>query len=387
MDKDKFYELIERAKQGSKDDFLRFVTAVYGVDECVFDHIWDIPVMAPWDGDTLVTTSLSTKTEDELLDIVDEFIANELEDAEGCFISLDKMAVEFTDEELEEWQKKLDSGELKLDYNAIIVYNESEFQKQYKELIKANSTKAKPKTQEELEQIFVDYVKGVITHERCHLNANYLVTEVRNNEFISEEINGSEISSWEQDDLITGKRNARVDQADYSDRNEVLVDTLRQMMNNFQEGDTIEDCLFRIIKDREGKSQYTDIDDKEVLTMYTLFPDELTEWVTFGAYDFIRENKLQKMIINVCGTDMPLQPGQLKKKVKEYVETLEEGTLSDKQAEMLEMLGFSIDKKIDKEDMKEVATSEKALGALSGSLLDLKAFMQSMQKEDTIKEQ
>ena len=387
MDKDKFDELIERAKQGSKDDFLRFVTGIYGVDECVFDHMWEVPVIAPWDGDSLVTMPLSTKTEDEILDIVDEFIANELEDADGCFISLDKMAVEFTDEELEEWQKKLDSGELKLDYNAIIVYNESELQKQYKELIKANSTKAKPKTQEELDQIFVDYVKGVITHERCHLNANYLVTEVRNNEFASEEINGSEISSWEQDDILNGKGNTRVDQADYSDRNEVLVDTLRQMMNNYQEGDSIEDCLFRIIEDRDGKSQYTDLDDREVLTMYTLFPEELTEWATFGAYDFIRENKLQKMIMNVCGTDTPLKSSQLKKKVEEYVATLEEGTLSDKQTEMLEMLGFSISRKIDKEDMKEVATSEKALGALSGSLLDVKAFMQKKKKEDSIKEQ
>lgn len=313
MDKDKFDELIERAKQGSKDDFLKFVTNIYGVDECVFDHMWDVPVISPWDGDTLVTTSLSTKTKEELLDIVDEFIANELEDADGCFISLDKMAVEFTEEELEEWQKKLDSGELKLDYNAIIVYNESELQKRYKELVKANSAKANPKTQEELNQIFVDYVKGVITHERCHLNANYLVTEV--DKYINE-------------------------------RNEVLVDTLRQMMNNYQEGDSVEDCLSRIIKDRDGKSQYEDIDDKEVLTIHALYPEELTEWATFGAYDFIRENKLQRMIMDVCGTDMPLTPSQLKKKVEEYVATLEEGTLSDKQTEMLEVLGFSISRKI-----------------------------------------
>lgn len=382
MDQEKFNELIEKAKQESKEDFLRFVIGIYGVDKCVFDHLWDVPVIAPWDGDALITTSLSTKSKDELLDIVDEFIANELKDADGCFISLAKMAVEFTDEELEEWQKKLDSGELKLAYNAIIVYNESELQKQYRELIKANSTKAKPKTQEELDKIFVDYVKGVITHERCHLNANYLVTEVRNNEFVSEEMNGSEISSWEQDDLLTGKGNSRVDQADYSDRNEVLVDTLSQMMNNYQEDDSIEDCLFRIIENRKGKSQYKDLDDREVLTMYTLFPNELTEWATFGGYDFIRENKLKKMIVDVCDTEKPLQPGQLKRKVEKYVATLEEGTLSSKQEEMLKMLGFSIRRKIDKEDVKAAATSERALGALSGSLLDVKKFIQ---KEDTIK--
>lgn len=350
MEKDKFNGLIERAIKGSKDDFLRFVTGIYGVNECVFDHIWDVPVIASWEGDTIVTTSLSNKTEDEILDIVDKFIAGELEDAEGCFIPLNKMAVEFTVKELEEWKNKLDSGELKLDYDAIIVYNEPSLQKQYRELVKENSEKAKPKTQEELDKIFVDYVKGVITHERCNLNAAYLVTEVRNNKFVSEEINGAEISTWKYDDILSGKINSKVDCTDYTDRNKVLIDTLRQMMNNYKEGDSIQDCLFKIIEDRKG--QYTDIDDREVLTMYTLFPEELTEWATFGAYDFIRENKLQKKIMDVCGTDVPLELGKLKKKVKEYVDKLEEGSLSDKQTKMLEMLGISTNRKINKEEVK-----------------------------------
>lgn len=379
--------LIEKAKQGSKEDFLRFVTGIYGVNECVFEHIWDVPVIAPWDGDTLVTTPLSTKTEDEILDMVDEVIDNELGNADGCFISLNKMASEFTNAELKEWQEKLDSGELKLDYHSIIVYNESKLQKEYKELLKENSAKAQPKTPEEVDQIFVDYVKGVITHERCHLNASYYVTEVIDNEFVSEEINGAEISFREFDDIITGKRDTGANLDGYQERNEVLVDTLSHMMNNYQKGDKIEDCLFRIIEDRKGKTQYADLNDREVLTMYTLFPEELTEWATFGAYDFIRENKLQKMIIDVCGTDKNLRYNQLKKKVEEYVTTLEEGILSDKQTKMLEMLGYSINRKIDKEDMKEVATSETALGSLYGIVLDLKTFMKNMQKEDSIKEQ
>ena len=256
MAKDKFDELIERAKQDSKDDFLRFVKDIYGVDESIFDNIWEVPVIASWEGDTLVNTPLSTKTEEELIDIVDEFIANQLGKANACFISLDKLAVEFTVEELEEWQKKIDSGELKLDYNAIIIYNERELQKFYKEL-----SNNKSKTQEELDQIFVNYVKGDITHERCHLNANSLVVEVRDNKFVSEEINGSETSSWEIDDSIGIEKS---DQSGYLEedeilfdslalmkryefRNEVLVDTLSQMMSDYEEGDTIEDCLFRII--------------------------------------------------------------------------------------------------------------------------------------------
>lgn len=331
----KFNELIERAKQGSKDDFLRFVTGIYGIDECVFENMWKVPVIASWNGDSLITTSLSTKTKDDLLDIVDDFINQKLGDSDGCFISLSQMQSEFTDKELEEWRKKLDSGELKLNYNAIIVYNERTLINKYIYLKKLNSESPKPKTPEELDQIFFDYIKGVITHERCHLNANYYVTEVRKNEFHSEEINGALISSWEfDDDIFKRKEDLAVD----TERNEVLIDTLRQMMNNYHEGDSIEDCLYKIIKNRNGRKQYKELDDREVLTMYILFPEELTKWATFGAYDFIRENKLKKMIMDVCGTDKQLEPTPFKKKVKEYVASLKEGTLSEKQIEMLEML-------------------------------------------------
>jgi len=387
MDKDKFNGLIERAKQDSKEDFLKFVTGIYGVDKCVFDHIWEVPVIAPWDGDTLITTPLSTKTEDELLDMLDEFIAEELGDEDGCFISLNKMSDEFTDEELEEWQK-INSEKLVLDYNAIIVYNDSKLQKQYKELIEANFAKSKPKTEEELDQILINYVKGVITHERCHLNANSLIIEMEegiDEESVSE-VNGASLTDIEQSDIITSSKKGTGIIYQYNKvRNECLIDTLSQMMHNYQEGDSIEDCLLRIIKARDGKSQYEAFDDKEVLTMYALFPEELTEWATFGAYDYVRENKLQKMIIDVCGTDKVLQPNELNKKVEEYVATLEKGALSEKQTEMLEMLGFPISRKINKEDMKEVATDEKALGSLAGSLLDIKSFILNIQKEDNIK--
>ena len=72
----KFNELIERAKQGSKDDFLRFVTGIYGIDECVFENMWKVPVIASWNGDSLITTSLSTKTKDDLLSTLSYIIEN-----------------------------------------------------------------------------------------------------------------------------------------------------------------------------------------------------------------------------------------------------------------------------------------------------------------------
>ena len=380
MDKDKFNELIKSANQESKDDFLRFITGIYGVDECVFDHIWKIPVISSENAGVLLTKSLFTKTEDELLYRIDKFIDNELGNAEGCFISLSKIENYLTIEELEELKRKIDSGELKLDYNAIIIYNEPRLQEEYEKLLEPDFEKTR--TQEELDQIFVNYVKEMITHERCHLNANCLVID----EFDSDEINGSELGLMEEYNILTGKRNTIDDQKNYSIRNEVLVDTLSHMMNNYQEGDSIEDCLFRIIEDRNGKSQYIDFDDRDVLTMYTLFPEKLTKWAVFGAYDSVRENKLQKIIIDVCGTDKLLDSRMLNKKVKEYITTLGKGNLSEKQIKMLKMLGFSIHKKINKEDMKEVAISEKALNELYKNLLNIGAFIQKMQKGNSINE-
>ena len=129
MENKKFQELVEMAKEDSKNDFIRFVKGIYNVDESAFEHIWKVPIMTPYDGDKLITTTLSTRTEDELLEYIDEFIADELGNSEGCLISLSKMEEEFTDAEIEEWKKKEENGEVNLDYNAIIIYNESELKK------------------------------------------------------------------------------------------------------------------------------------------------------------------------------------------------------------------------------------------------------------------
>ncbi len=377
MDREKLNKLIEKAKQQSKDDFLRFVTGIYGVDESIFDHIWKVPVISSTDKDILVKTSLSTKTEEELLDIVDKFINEELGNTDACFILLNKMKSCFTEQELKEWQEKINSEELELDYDAIIAYNESKLQKDYKELEQINSSKANPNTQEELEQFFTDYIKGIITHERCHLNANCLVTELNKEKeetgLYSSEVNGASLTETEQDNISNSNKSNIIMYKYNMERNEVLVDTLAQMMNNYQTGDTLEDCLFGIIEKRKGRSQYDYLDDKEVLTMYILFTEELTQWATFGAYDLARQNELQKKIIEVCGTDNILSFSQFKKKVEEYVSTLEKNTLSEKQIKMLEMLGIPTSRQIKQEGVT---------GVFSGSLLDVNNFIQNIKKED-----
>ena len=158
------------------------------------------------------------------------------------------------------------------------------------------------------------------------------------------------------------------------------------MMSNYESGDTLNECLNKVIKERNAKTIYPEVDDRIVLGTYVLFTEELTKWMIFGAYDFIRENKLQKNILEICSTVMPLQTSQLEERFEQYVKSLEEDKISDEQIEMLEMLGFSIKRKIDEKDIKEAAISEKAMDAFSGSLLHLKAFTQKIEKGENIKE-
>ena len=409
MDKDKFDKLIERADQESKDDFLRFVTGIYGVDECVFKHIFEIPIISRYDTDEIVTTSISTKTEDELYRIVNSAI-----NGENMWIDGEDVAAYVNFDEID-YLNSYEKSELYdlIKYNAVIVYNDEFFKK----AIDKDSNKL---SEEELYNKYKGKMKKAFTHERVHVNNAYydislvkMTKEELDNERAigfdeNEEIfpynENADVFPYSEEDYYEGMREEQqhsngaetinddtdniYDYEDYwRDNNEVMVETIERMMANYEKGDTLIECLKKLIKERNGKTLYPGIDDSFILSIYALFPEELTEWMLFGAYDFTRQNKLQKIIKDVLGTDMPLKYSKLKKKVEEYATTLEEGTLSDDQIEILEMLGFSISRKIDKEDMKEVATSEKSLGALSGSLLDVKAFMQSMQKEDSIKGQ
>ena len=65
--------------------------------------------------------------------------------------------------------------------------------------------------------------------------------------------------------------------------------------------------MFRIIEDRDGKSQYTDLDDREVLTMYTLFPEELPtkEEMQNGINNLEKVNyKVDYIISHCCPTSV-----------------------------------------------------------------------------------
>lgn len=321
---DRFRELVKKAKLDSKKEFIKFATGVYGVDECIFEHILDIPVIGLYEEISEFIIPLSTKSKDELLDILEEYIKEKIGNNNSCFIYLNEMEIVFTQEEIEEWQKELYSDEAKHNYDAIIVYNETKLRKKYKELIKNNSNGDISNSQEDVDKIFTEYVKGIITYEICNLNADY---------------------------LIKSEQNLKNSDLDYMEERRILIDILKQIVNIYEKGLSVEECLYNVLK---GKINYTKWNNKQIILLYILFIDELTEWVLFGAYDYVKENKLKNHSIKVFGTDNILSNEDLNEKLCKYLSNSEEKNLSKKQIEMIKMLGLSIINDTHKEEISEV---------------------------------
>lgn len=419
MNQDKFDELIEKAKQESKRDFLNFITGVYGLDTSLYEHIFEIPVIGRYDADELVTTALSTKTEDELFEIINEEI-----NKKEAWKNNNDIAIYMNFDDINDLNQK-EKEELYsiTKFNAVIVYNYSLL----KDLIKRDSKKL---TEEELFNKYLKIMKETITHERIHINNAYMDIYLEKvnikdlNEEQEKDDSESEIEHIENSDTIQypnikglniAEKNAKthkneqlmrenieelngaeanlrydIDLMEISDyeeywenNNEVLVETITQMISNYENGDSLNQCLRKVIEERNGETIYPGVDDKIVLGTYILFTKELTDWMIFGAYDSIRENKLQKLIKMTCGTDMPLSSNELKKRFENYINTLKEGSLTDDQIEMIKMLGFEIERGITKGEIKEEATSERTLDGISP---DVEALMLKLQRDDTNKE-
>lgn len=407
-----FNELIEKSKELSKKKFLDFAKAIYNIDESVFDHLWTIPIIASYAGDALISTTLSTKGEDDILDILDNAIAEHLGNSEATFISFESLSEKFDDNEIEEYRQKINNNELTEDFNAFITYNESALKKQFKELIQKNDKNAYKLNLEELEKNFIEYAAKIFTHEICHLNANTLqmtLTPFPEAEeidydmyykeklidfnskdikdgtlppkgyYTTEELNGAEEP---HEEIINDKKQFSDLKNPYSNENEVLLETFSDMIFAYKEGDNIEDCLLKVLND---KNLFTGIKQNIVLKVrivMSLFPEEISKWVMFGAYDDIRSNLLVKKILSIFGkSHSNLINTDIIRKTQEYCSSIKYSNLSPKQIEMLETLGIRIPSLITQKDMRDVATSKEALEHLGPSLADIK---NNLSKEDHI---
>ena len=178
MDEDKFNKMIEEAKKESKEDFLKFVNSVYGVDESIFDHIFEVPVIGRYDTDIIVTTPLKSKTEDELFEIVNEAINGDKKwenDDVAQYINFDEIE-KLSETEKDEWYNIIKN-------NVAIVYNDIL-------LKKSIDSDSKKLSEKKLYDKYKKIMKETITHERVHVNNAYCDVDLKNKNV--ELLNGAE---------------------------------------------------------------------------------------------------------------------------------------------------------------------------------------------------
>ena len=159
----------------------------------------------------------------------------------------------------------------------------------------------------------------------------------------------------------------------------------------YTKGDSIEDCLYRVIKERGGTSAYSDFDDAFVLSLYTLFPDEFCKWVMFKAYDEQHSNIYEEKCIEVLGENRSFRNAEALKRVGQYFSKTAAKNMNRQQLvrtkEMLEMLGVRNIKLeqvqlIDEAQLEEVATSETAMEQLEGGFKEIKDAYKEIKKTD-----
>lgn len=371
--------MIEEAKEISKEQFIIFTKGIFDIEEDIWNHLWKVPIIASYEGDKILVNSLQEEQLEELLGDIDQCIDNQIGDAEAVFIPFETIKVELeednigTEEEIDEKYANI----LTQEYDAIIVYNENKLRKIYNSIEKEYIDGPKKKTQDEINQLFKRNVAKIFNHERCHLNANTLIclSEFPNNVTY---INGVQL-----EDEYNG---------DYENYNEVCIDTLAMMMYYYKPGMDIQDCLYKVIESRNGETRYRDFDDRLVLSLYAIFPEEMTKWTLFEAYDYQHRNIVKEKIKDVFESKVPTKKSELLCQIGLYFNKIHNNQnmiqpQERKSAELLELLGVENikyflnnnekekkdnNKFIDEKQIKEIAEDEKVIREIPSILHEIK---------------
>lgn len=337
----KFNNIVEQAKVTSKERMSSFAKNLYNIDEEMLQHLWDVPIIDKNSVEEVFPENLIT--DDFLIDL-EEAVEDQIGDSDAALISYEDITEYLIDNQLrDKYQNLVQSGTLNEKSDSFIAYDKIKLRQQYYETY----FKALDKGIDEkvCDKLISDYISEVFIHERVHYNVDTLLENDKDGYAI---VNGA-------NKII--KDGSREDE-EWENRNEVLVDTLAQMMNNYTEGDTIEDCLYKVIEKRKGQSsQYNEFDDKDVLSLFVMFPDELTNYAMLGAYGDEYSNTLKKLHEQVFGNGEDLTKDNVLAKAEEYFKSMESSNVSDdklkRRKEMLQMLN---DKTKSNEFKAELAT-------------------------------
>ncbi len=370
-------DLIEKAKELSKEQFISFTKAIFDVEADTWSHLWEVPIITTYEGDRIIAETASEELSDEqledLLGEIDECIDEQISDYEAVFITfgdiilhLNETSIE-TDQELYEKYSKI----LTQDYDSIIVYSESKLEEKYNEIQTEYSNGINQKTQEEIDELFTKQVAKIFTHERCHLNANTMLDSTIDPDNVPI-INGMQL----------------VDDIEYDNYNEVCIDTLAFIIQYYKPGMDIQDCLYKVIKSRNGETGYSDFDDRLILSLYAIYPKEMTEWMLFEAYDDLHINYVYQKIKEMFPNDVPDPSEGLSKQIEllkgigNYYNKICANNIKqqdEKTVKLLEMIGvknikeFSVidacgERKIDISQIKAIAEDESIIREIPGVL-------------------
>lgn len=261
-------QLINQAKDISKERILAFAQEIYGTPQNYWNHLWETPIVPTYDSDSIFPVELSTIDSDELLDIIDGLVESEIDNEEAVYIPFEKIFAELPEEAQKEYEELVKSGSIDDPYRSVIVYNEGLLQSEFKGMIEGAKQSTSNIPQEQINRDFTNLISKVFTHERLHLNTNILIPD-------SEELNPNQVRHQ------YGVRFNDITKPlgyDFEDYDEVLIDTMALLIENHSQGENIENTLEEIITNRNGKSSYEDYDDRPVLVLFSLFPEELSEW-------------------------------------------------------------------------------------------------------------
>ena len=288
-------KLFQEIEKISKNKFIKFVKDIYGYNEVIFKHIINIPVMSN-------EKIYKEKIFDGKENFIDECITEKMNKSEIGYIKFHEFEAKMTLEEIEEWQKLLNINNYEEEYDAIIIYNNKKIQKKYEEFKQKNKEE-----QDILNSAFASEIEKKIIYQLCDINFNYY-----------EEQNNLKI--------------------EYKNINDSLLEILAQMINNHKKQNEIIDCIYEIAYGSQKDSyKYKNNNYLNSLAIFTLFSEQLTKWMLFGAYEENYENKLRNFIAKIVGENCNIEEVDFKSKIQNYIK---DKKISSKQKEILSILGF-----------------------------------------------
>ena len=381
-------QLINQAKDLSKERILAFAQEIYGTPQNYWNHLWETPIVPTYDSDSIFPVELSTIDSDELLDIIDGLVESEIDNEEAVYIPFEKIFAELPKEAQKEYEELVKSGSIDDPYRSVIVYNG---------MIEGAKQSTSNIPQEQINRDFTNLISKVFTHERLHLNTNILIPD-------PEELNPNQVRHQ------YGVRFNDITKPlgyDFEDYDEVLIDTMALLIENHSQGANIENTLEEIITNRNGKSSYEDYDDRPVLVLFSLFPEELSEWtlIELGKMHKTNEptndyhNLLLEKYTEVFGEIETSEPSKLLQLAGDYFSSTSHDSLEEEQIEkrsnMLKKLGVkNIDlsrapsqenavASFDFDSWIALAFSEEAMEELSNATQDIRAAKHELERPNS----